>query len=1262
VLRVVYSNRPGKLAEAFGRYLADTVGLPPRDPFRPVELLVASRPLQTWLVHQLAPVAGVVGNLDIRLLRRFTGQLVAQAFPGRQVLDGDAIRDLLLTQFLDGAIGDAALGPVRSYLGGAGGAADQLRAVQLATQLGHVFEEYVFARRTMLADWAADRPSALDGGGELARWQRRLWQQVLEQAGDERVLPTALLDVAPERLVTPGEPLLVYGLSFIGASYYELLVHLAQATEVALFAVNPCREFWEDVEPARRRRPRRHRGTHRAVAVDATANPGSEDCRLLTLWGGPGREAIRLLTEATDGDADEAFDETPDPDADEPTLLRQLRADVLRRTPSRRPAHVAARSADVEFAPCPSVRRECEFVAGRIWALLAQPHEPPLRLDEIAVLVAPSDPETYVAPLLSAFHDHHQLPWQLVGIPHVLSSPMVEASLLLLGLPRSRFTRADVLRVLTHPVVAARYPEADVDAWVRWVDSAGIVLGADRADHAGTYVDRDLLSWDQGLRRIGLGAFLTTVEEHDGRQLPVDKDAYLPDAGGRHLDDGAGSLLLLARSLLADCNRLRDAALTVAEWATTLATLLQTYLVPRDDGERRALDACLRVVRGLATRPLGDRRLATRTALELVEAELAEAGSRTGGAVNGGVRISTLAASRGIPARVTFVVGLTEGAFPAGDRSAALDLRHERPQPGDVSGRERDQYLFLEALLATDDRLVLSYVARDERTGDTREPSPVVAELRRLLDDLYLPERAEGAPHPLHRAVPLWRADAPGDDDDVMLPTEAGLAERRLRRLAAPLAVVGGPYLPGTLIRQVTGELSPEVRASLEAELGLMAAPAPAPAPTPTPSGTVRRVTATQLRAFLQCPLQGSTAVRLGIGSEEDADDDTLERTGEILTSAGRQATLLLRRVYERAWRAHGGGEPPDDDALDAAWQAITAPLVAQARLPQGVFLASEKLYAATVMKRWSELLREQRLSAGTRMRVLRLGGGDDSDEAEELRDAFTFQLGDEPGADAGALTVRLVGRSLPLVALDSDDGITRSCSVLLQRTGGVPQRADGVNLDARIWCQGWVDYLLLAASGLVGTVPHRFLSLTPKEAVAYEFAPKTPEAARDELRTLLHDLLLGDCELRAPVEAMLRFAASGDAPGAPTTRRFEFALHCAHDATFSPSVGAVRWISAYRVPDDAEATALLQRRYAELKPPLEAPRRSKTPKRPKQPASPAVNPGQDPPKPASRPARGRRPRTDNPGDGVAESSRANATSSPGSDGPKPRRSRKERP
>ena len=143
--------------------------------------------------------------------------------------------------------------------------------------------------------------------------------------------------------------------------------------------------------------------------------------------------------------------------------------------------------------------------------------------------------------------------------------------------------------------------------------------GLDDAAHDGTYLaGLDRLHWEQGLRRIGLGAFLASradgVEqfyEHDGKR-------DLPDAAGVALADGAGALLLLARSLLADVTALSTAQLTPVEWAEVLAAMFSSYLTPRDDREERSRDACLRAARSLAGRDLAGTKLSFAVARELV--------------------------------------------------------------------------------------------------------------------------------------------------------------------------------------------------------------------------------------------------------------------------------------------------------------------------------------------------------------------------------------------------------------------------------------------------------------------------------------------------------------------------------------------------------------------------------------------------------------------------------------------------------------------
>ncbi|GIS37178.1 MAG: hypothetical protein Ct9H90mP9_2080 [Pseudomonadota bacterium] len=69
-------------------------------------------------------------------------------------------------------------------------------------------------------------------------------------------------------------------------------------------------------------------------------------------------------------------------------------------------------------------------------------------------------------------------------------------------------------------------------------------------------------------------------------------------------------------------------------------------------------------------------------------------------------------------------------------------------QIGDVSEPERDRYMFLETLVSTRERLVMSYVCRDDRTDDELKPSSVVQTLVEELNKGYLKGPFQSVSHP----------------------------------------------------------------------------------------------------------------------------------------------------------------------------------------------------------------------------------------------------------------------------------------------------------------------------------------------------------------------------------------------------------------------------------------------------------------------------------------------------------------------------------
>ena len=167
----------------------------------------------------------------------------------------------------------------------------------------------------------------------------------------------------------------------------------------------------------------------------------------------------------------------------------------------------------------------------------------------------------YQAHFRAVLEELHGIPYNMVDLPLIGESRLLEAALLLLDLPLGEFTRPEVLKVLTHPAVCGRFPDADPERWRTWCLDLEVVRGADRDDQAGTYIDREVFHWDQGLRRLALGAFMTGPAPGDDRPFRLEGAEYSPfDQPADALADVA-RLLLLVRSLAADVRYARSARL-----------------------------------------------------------------------------------------------------------------------------------------------------------------------------------------------------------------------------------------------------------------------------------------------------------------------------------------------------------------------------------------------------------------------------------------------------------------------------------------------------------------------------------------------------------------------------------------------------------------------------------------------------------------------------------------------------------------------------
>jgi exodeoxyribonuclease V gamma subunit len=678
---------------------------------------------------------------------------------------------------------------------------------------------------------------------------------------------------------------------------------------------------------------------------------------------------------------------------------------------------------------------------------------------------------------------------------------------------------------MTHPAVLAGHPHADAADWVRWTERLGIAHGADASAHANTYLadvgGNSHFHWDQGVRRLALGAFMVGERGERGPAkiagLDVAPEELRPDQQA-----SAATYALLVRSLCADAAWLATFEAPLAKWAEVFAALVDQYLAARDREANRDLERARSMLAGLAKLDVDGRHVGFREAREHVVRQLAAARAYRGEPLATGVMIAPLAAMRAVPFRVAFVCGLDEGGRSgfANDRVSPLDLRRDA-RLGDVSPRDRDRSAFLDVLLCTREALFLSYVSIEPNSGQPLGPSSIVLELADALAPyLGAPSSREALESittrfPLHRFAEIGR--------------EQWACEVR-DQLRAHLRAGGHP------IPDEDGQLALLAHASQAAlrealAVGDLLPPGP-------PNTSSRPLTISNLRAFLEYPVQAWAQAVLGL--DELPDDAIEEHDDEPFHLQRPKRAGLLREVLALHLRSHG--ERP----LEECYRAAVSDLQLRGQFPLGVFANAAETVDLEVLNTWKSGLGRVSLAGTTRF-----GFGRAWSPGADLRPAIEIELA--PGR-----VVRLVGQTEILL---ESDGRYASVVPMLREL----ERRTPYHLRAAF------DHLVLAASGIANGGHAHFL-LDPKGKVSrIVHSAWSQRDAQEYLGSLARDLLDHAHGYLLPFEALAK--ALG---GKPSNRTYG-------DPTFGLGYGPIERRDGLALLSNIDAMAIAQRRLRPL-------------------------------------------------------------------------------
>jgi exodeoxyribonuclease V gamma subunit len=516
------------------------------------------------------------------------------------------------------------------------------------------------------------------------------------------------------------ERVFIFGISALPSFYMDVFHAVSKFSDVHLFLLNPCGEYWGDILSERERSGKKKK----SQGIDTDDLYLSRGNRLLGSLGKIGRDFFDLLQKYSCRD----FNLFQPPNKE--NLLAWIQDDIFQlndpgdKDYTRRTIDETDRS--VQLHCCHSPLREVEVLYDRLYAMFDEDNT----LNPRDILVMMTDCEAYAPLVHSVFgkkpEDRDWIPYSVADLGFASESRIAGVFLALLDMKKGRFTVSEVLGFLEEEAVRAAFNirEEDLETIGLWVRQVNIRWGWD-AEHRKrvNLPEFDDCSWMAGLKRLLLGY---AMPGHDLFLF----HGILPYDG---IEGKQGELLGLfmdyAEALYRWVTGLDDVR-TPESWESHLLYGIKTFFKTDETNEHE--------IGILREEILGFRGISDFVGLDepvdfsVIRYHLGktlETKEQGLGFITGGVTFCAMLPMRSIPFRTICILGMNSNAYPRQGQTPGFDLMAKNPRPGDRSRRNDDRYLFLEALISARDTLYISYTGRSIRDNKLIQPSVLVCEL-----------------------------------------------------------------------------------------------------------------------------------------------------------------------------------------------------------------------------------------------------------------------------------------------------------------------------------------------------------------------------------------------------------------------------------------------------------------------------------------------------------------------------------------------------
>gem|GEM_PF-2179397 len=742
---------PSNRLEDLAVLLAEVVKTRPRNILSPISVLVPNPGMQHWLNMQLCDYLSISMNIDCPMPTRYIWDLCrdvlgAENIPQKSPYKREVLSWKIYQLCQSPQCKQADFYPELSrYWQQASTELDRRRRIfSFSRQLADLFEQYLVFRPDWLEQWEDNKNvDFVSPRYQLfEQWQKWFWLELIKwmPAHPVSLQFEATASFAERKPMLPND-IYIFSINSISPIYLTFFDEISQHTNVHLFQLNPCVNYWGDAQSdiaiAK---------FQRKQALDLSLDENTVHPLLRNL-GAQGRDLNNLLVDmqhqeiaAFDIDSNEASKQGA------PSVLLQLQRDILSGNTQKRDLE---HDNSIAVHACHSEVRELQVLKDVL--LQKFTHIPDLQPKDILVM-CPSI-EVYSPYIRSVFTQSSQssqnLPVSISDRQPIESQAYIVAFMQLLALPTTRFDATSIVDLISLPALAHKYQltPQDIDICAIWLKDAAIDWGKDSAhlsEQIGEPVFDEMHTWHWGLSRLLIG-MINAVND-----TLVDGYCVVNYVEG-NTTVVLGKFLQALESLESVSQRLKVSQ-NIAQWTHVLLSVINDHLIAgeSDSFARKLLvDAIYSLEKNAIVAnfedpielPILHEALSSILSIPEVRSQF----------YSGNITFCSMLPMRSIPFKVIAILGLNQSEFPRQDTPVEIDLMQASPaRRGDRSRRGDDRYLFLESLVSARQYLHLSFQYRHIKNNSVREPSLVVKMLLDYCHQHYSQASIQVVEHALH--------------------------------------------------------------------------------------------------------------------------------------------------------------------------------------------------------------------------------------------------------------------------------------------------------------------------------------------------------------------------------------------------------------------------------------------------------------------------------------------------------------------------------